>query len=113
MNQTLGGYLKKIRKERKLTLRGIEDKTGISNAYLSQVENGKICKPSPSILFKLAKFYGISYENLMNISGYPVIASDEKTLFFRSSRGLEEITKEEEKELLEYLRFIRLRRSEE
>jgi transcriptional regulator with XRE-family HTH domain len=111
MQETLGEYLRRVRKERKLTLRGLEEKTGISNAYLSQIENGKIFKPSPSVLHKLAGFYGISYENLMKIAGYPMASRNQKTVLFRSSAGLEEITEEEEKELLEYLRFLRTRRS--
>lgn len=37
---------KNIRKAMGLTLRQVEEKTGLSNAYLSQLENGKIKKPS-------------------------------------------------------------------
>jgi transcriptional regulator with XRE-family HTH domain len=108
MNETLGKYLKRIRRERGLTLRAVERKTEISNAYLSQIENGKITKPSPSILYKLANHYGIPYEDLMKLSGYPVVPA-EKAISTRPS--LQRITKEEEKELLEYLEFLRNRRS--
>ncbi len=45
---TLGEYLGSIRTDRKLTLRAVEEATNkeVSNAYLSQIENGKIQKPS-------------------------------------------------------------------
>jgi len=111
MDETLGEYLRRVRKERRFTLRAVEEKTGISNAYLSQIETGKIVKPSPSVLHKMAELYEISYEHLMKTAGYPVASSNHETVVFRSSTGLEEITKEEEKELLAYLRFIRGRRS--
>ncbi|MEM2112129.1 MAG: helix-turn-helix transcriptional regulator, partial [Candidatus Bathyarchaeia archaeon] len=71
MNKTLGPYLKQVRKEKGFTLRVVEEKTGISNAYLSQLENQKISNPSPRILHKLADFYEISYGNLMELAGYP------------------------------------------
>jgi len=109
--ETLGEVLRKRREQLGLTLRGIEEKIGISNAYLSQVENEKITHPSPSVLQKLADFYSLSYNRLMKLAGHPVISSNQKTILFRTSAGLEEITKEEEKELLEYLRFLRMRRS--
>ena len=52
----LGAELRRIRKAREATLRGVEEATGISNAYLSQLENGRIAKPSPNILYKLSEF---------------------------------------------------------
>lgn len=47
--RTLGQYLASIRADRKLTLRDVEDQTKreVSNAYLSQIETGKIQQPSP------------------------------------------------------------------
>jgi transcriptional regulator with XRE-family HTH domain len=112
MDETLKEYLKKVRNDRGFTLRAVEEETGISNAYLSQLENGKIVRPSPSVLHKLAGCYDISYEHLMKVTGYPAVSPNQKTVMFRTSSGLEEITKEEEKELLEYLRFIRTRKRE-
>ena len=112
MNETLGEYLKRTRKERGCTLRTVEEKIGISNAYLSQVENGKISSPSPTILRKLADLYKISYSRLLDLAGHPTEISSDNRLFFRTSKNLEEITPEEEKELLAYLRFLRMKRQE-
>lgn len=111
MEETLGEFLRRVRKQKMLTLRKVEEKTGISNAYLSQVENNKIAKPSPSFLHKLAKFYDVLYENLMKKAGYPVFSNKSNQIMLRTSHGLKEITEDEEEELLEYLRFIRMRRS--
>lgn len=48
---------RQLRRERKLTLRQVEEMTGISNAYLSQIETGKIKKPSFEVVQKLNNFY--------------------------------------------------------
>lgn len=65
-----GEYLKEIRKEKGLTLRQIEKVSGVSNAYLSQVENGKRSVPTPDILMKIHEALGVSYEELMEKAGY-------------------------------------------
>src|SRR5262245_34796573 len=69
---TLGQYLASIRKDRKMTLREVEEATDkqVSNAYLSQIETDKIQKPSPNILHALAELYAISFENLMEMAGF-------------------------------------------
>lgn len=48
---------KSLRKNHNLTLRQVEEKTGISNAYLSQLENGKIKRPSHHMIVTLQDFY--------------------------------------------------------
>lgn len=48
---------KLTRKNKGLTLRQVEESTGISNAYLSQLENGKIKSPSYNTIRKLVSFY--------------------------------------------------------
>src|SRR4051795_13054914 len=68
----LGPYLASIRLVRRLTLREVEEATGgdVSNAYLSQIENNKISRPSPNVLHALAKVFAIPYETLMEKAGY-------------------------------------------
>jgi transcriptional regulator with XRE-family HTH domain len=69
---SLGKYLASIRADRGFTLRQVEEGTNkeVSNAYLSQIENDKIKKPSPNVLHALAQLYGIDYEQLMEMAGY-------------------------------------------
>ena len=112
MEEPLGQYLKRLRKERFLTLRAVEEKTGVSNAYLSQVENGKIISPSPTVLSKLAECYHIPYGRLLELAGHPPVSETERLIQFKTSSGLEELNEQEEKELLEYLKFLRSRRRE-
>ena len=108
MNE-LGSYLRRVRKELNLTLRAVEEKTGISNAYLSQLENNKIFCPSPKILYKLAKCYKVSYAYLMKLAGYPTVEK-EPTPVFRLSSSLDDLTPEEREKVLEFIQFLKSRR---
>lgn len=48
---------KSMRKAKGLTLRQVEDITGISNSYLSQLETGKIKAPSYNTVRTLVMLY--------------------------------------------------------
>jgi transcriptional regulator with XRE-family HTH domain len=109
--ETLAEVLRTRRESLRLSLRGVEEKTGISNAYLSQLENRKITRPSPSVLKKLADVYALSYSRLMHLAGHPVAGASGTKAAFRRTSIFDKITKDEEKELLEYLTFLRTRRS--
>ena len=113
----LGSYLAGLRTAQKLTLRQVEEATRkeVSNAYLSQLEHGQIAKPSPNILYSLARVYGASYEKLMEKAGYLTAANSRKagqkhgrTATF----AIDNLTPEEEEELLSYLAYIRKRQRE-
>lgn len=109
---TLGHELREARDLRKLSLREVEDATGISNAYLSQLENDKVKKPSPHFLNKLAKLYGIEFELVMEKAGYiqkkeKTDDNTPKTLAGAMLLAQGNLTKEEELELVSYLKFIR------
>ena len=108
--KSLGDELRSIRELRKLTLRDIEDATGISNAYLSQLENNKIKKPSPHFLHKLSSIYDISFELLMERIGYvspKPRESGPKTLAGAALFSDEDLTPEEENAIMDYLNFLR------
>jgi len=66
--QELSKYLKKLRG--KLSIRHVAEKTGVSNAYLSQLEGGKRDNPHPDVLKKLAKFYEIPVIEFLKKAGY-------------------------------------------
>lgn len=50
--------LKAIRKLKRLSLKAVEEATGISNPYISQLENGQIKNPSFKTIKTLIEFYG-------------------------------------------------------
>lgn len=100
------------RERRGLTLREVERSTGVSNAYLSQLENEKIKAPSPNVLHKLALLYEVPYSALMLQAGYPVAeAADISNDAIRLAARLGPTSPDEEDALAEYLEFIRSRTS--
>ena len=110
MTETIGPYLKNVRKQKNLTLRAVEERTGISNAYLSQLENNKISFPSPKFLNKLAALYEVSYEQLMKLAGYPVSSGKEKARAFRLESSFEDLTPDEKTKVQEYIQFLKSKR---
>jgi HTH-type transcriptional regulator, competence development regulator len=111
---SLGKYLASIRADRQLTLRQVEEATNkeVSNAYLSQIENEKILKPSPNVLHALSEIYSVSYELLMQLAGYitAVSSAREGQRHGRLATFAEHnLTPDEEAELMRYLQFIRNR----
>ena len=112
---TLGRYLASVREDRKLSLREVEKATHkvVSNAYLSQIENDRIKKPSPNILHSLAELYGVSYEGLMKRAGFisPTRSRNVDQRYGRIATFADQnLTEEEESELVQYLGFMRSRR---
>lgn len=55
----IGDKFKTIRESQGKTLREVERATSISNAYLSQLENGKIKNPSYRTIKLLSEYYGM------------------------------------------------------
>ncbi|MCL6443433.1 MAG: helix-turn-helix domain-containing protein [Alicyclobacillus sp.] len=85
--KAFGEYIRSLRQNANLTIRQVEAYSGVSNAYLSQLENGKRGIPSPDILRKLSKPLKVSYEELMIAAGYlteqvqkPYESSDKSTM---------------------------------
>lgn len=65
----LGQYLHTARNKLGLSIRQLEELSGISNAYISQIENGKR-NPSPKVLKKLSKPLNLDYGELLKLAGY-------------------------------------------
>jgi transcriptional regulator with XRE-family HTH domain len=110
----LGEQLRAMRDAHGLSLRAVETATGISNAYLSQIETGKVERPAPNILYKLAELYGTSYDGLMELAGHLTRRDPAeprpRTLSQAALSAMSELTPEEEAEIMKYISFIRARR---
>jgi HTH-type transcriptional regulator, competence development regulator len=104
---SLGEVLKKSRELKGLTLRKVDEMTGISNAYLSQLENDKIKKPAADTLHKLAQTYRLDFNYLLLIAGLVEKITDENVSFGNYVFSKDNLTNEEEKELINYLQFMR------
>lgn len=105
MANTLGVRLKELRELSGLTLRQVEEASGVSNAYLSLLESEKIKKPSANTLYKLANIYGTSIDDLLQAAGIINTGKDIRLLKLPNHK----ITTEEEKALLDYLGYLRWR----
>lgn len=112
--KTLGSTLKNSRELSSMTLKQVEAETGISNAYLSQLENDKIKKPSASVLYKLATVYKLDLNSLLEASG--VIkktakeTEDEKPeseFLKRLAFYAKDLNKAQQEEVLKHLNYVK------
>ena len=101
-----------IRTLRGHSLRAVEEATGISNAYLSQLERGEASKPSPDKLQALADFYGVPYTDLLREAGY--LKRSEKPAEDRNDTSAvhtalmsAKLTPEEQAQVVKYIQFLR------
>ncbi|MFE5319131.1 helix-turn-helix domain-containing protein [Paenibacillus sp. NPDC056579] len=62
--------LRDMRKLKGFTIRELADRSGVSAAYISQLENGNRGVPSPDVLMKLSEGLNTPYGELMEIAGY-------------------------------------------
>lgn len=62
--------LRDMRKLKGFTIRELADRSGVSAAYISQLENGNRGVPSPEVLMKLSEGLNVSYSSLMELAGY-------------------------------------------
>jgi transcriptional regulator with XRE-family HTH domain len=106
--RSLGKTLKDSRDVMSLTLRQVEEATGISNAYLSQLENDKIKKPSANVLYKLSSLYKIELDSLLYAAGIIETDSPQKNQLLNTvALASEKLNSEEEQALLDYLKYLR------
>jgi transcriptional regulator with XRE-family HTH domain len=98
-----------------MSLRQVEEASqkAVSNAYLSQLENGKVAQPSPSVLNTLAELYGIEYMTLMQMAGY-LPATNARSAESRHGRvatfAEHNLSPDEEAELIKYLQYLRTKK---
>ena len=108
----IGEELRRIRGIKGLTLRQVEELTGISNAYLSQLETGGAANPSPRILYKLSEVYDVPYDALMTSAGHLERQPDSRRVPSAVNAALmgEDLTEEEQTRVTDFIEFLRLQR---
>jgi transcriptional regulator with XRE-family HTH domain len=75
----LGSLIRKYRKEKKLTLKALAEKAGVSEGFLSQVENN-VNSPSVDTLVNICNGIGVTAGDLLN-----QIKNQEKLIVIRRS----------------------------
>lgn len=110
-NLRSGRLLADARKRKGLTLRSVQGQVGVSNAYVSQLETGKINEPSPHVLYKLSRLYKVSYWTLMKDAGYPVPKEvRQPTWKTRLVSRIGSISREEEDDIVAFIEILRSRK---
>lgn len=66
---TLGSYLRRAREHHRLTLRNVEQMTGVPRDSLSRLENDRTERPDPAVLHKLADAYQLDVADLFAFVG--------------------------------------------
>ncbi len=100
----LGTLLREKRTKRNWSLRDVEEKTGIHNAHLSQIESGAITRPASNLLFTLAAVYNLPYERLMRLAGH--LRTDGKAQG-AALHAFDELTPKEQRQVIEYMKNLR------
>lgn len=72
---TLGEYVRQARERSALSLRNVEQMTGIPRATLSRLENGQVDNPAPRMLHKIADALVLDVSDLFAFVG--VTSSEE------------------------------------
>ena len=99
-----------------MTLREVEEATNkeVSNGYLSQLESGRISKPSPHILYTLSSVLNADYQVLMHRAGYILPGRAGRAPGAKHGRAatyaIDNLSADEESQLLEYLNFLRTKK---
>jgi|SRR6267143_277573 len=111
---SLADELRGLREQGGLTLRALSEGTGISNAYLNQLEHDKVKEPSPNILAKLASFYEVPYTRLMELAGYAIPNQRSDSTASPSGphvEGLKDLNFDELQQVRDFVEFLRIRKS--
>jgi transcriptional regulator with XRE-family HTH domain len=69
-DDTLGARLRQVREQAGWSMRDLEKRSGLKSGYLSQLEQGKITHPSPSILRRVAEAYQLRFQDVLVWAGY-------------------------------------------
>ncbi len=76
-----GEFLKELRDRKGVTLKQVEEGTGMSNAYISQLETGTRRRlPAPDKLKALADYFNVTIKELLEKAGYVESGEIKETL---------------------------------
>lgn len=104
----LGGKLRKLRMQRELTMRELGELVHISTSFVSDIEHGR-GQPSLDTLTALAQVLEVPITELLEEEAL-LNREKETRAHHRIAEMISELSPEEEKDVLEYLEFIHVRR---
>jgi transcriptional regulator with XRE-family HTH domain len=110
---TLAGTLSAARARHGLSLRAVEQRTGIRSGHLSQLEKGRIAKPEMAMLWDLAAVYGLDFERLLALAGHTGGTETSERQRHRMTvalRAMRDLSPAEQTEALRFMAELKARR---
>lgn len=80
MKEELGKIIKKAREDSGYTQSDFANKLDINKSNLSKLENGKIKNPNCVILYRIACFLDLDYEDLLHYLGFDILSLDKENI---------------------------------
>ncbi len=107
----LGTIIRDARKAKNMSLRALEQRVGVSNAHLSQLETGKIERPSMALLYSLAEALDLEYNRLTRLAGHKVTRRSEgQAAVGVAFQGADDLTPREAEEVAKFIELMKKRR---
>ncbi len=116
MPRSVGAFLRDLREAQGQSLRDVEQGSGVTSGHLSLIETGRVRNPSPTILQKLAKHFGVSSEDLLVLAGYLTPKDPKsrgKALHGVALAAMKDLTDDEVAQIAELVTVMRKRRERE
>lgn len=99
----LGDRIKKIRKEKDMSISELAEKAGVAKSYLSSIERNKQTNPSIQFMEKVSAALGVSVNDLLyDASEVKIEDLDEEWLEIVMEAMESGVSKEQFKEFLEF-----------
>lgn len=101
MTNVLGNKIRKIRKEKNLTLEGLAGKTSSSKSYIWELENKNPPRPSADKIARIAEVLGVTSDFLMDTTEIDPKENVLDEAFFRKYQKLESSDKSKIRSLID------------
>lgn len=102
----LGDRIKKIRKEKDMSISELAEKAGVAKSYLSSIERNKQTNPSIQFMEKVSAALGVSVNDLLyDASEVKIEDLDEEWLEIVMEAMESGVSKEQFKEFLEFYKW--------
>lgn len=83
----IGAFIRKLREDKNMSIRQLAKYTGVSPAYISQIENNYRKNPTQHVLRSLANGLGIEYDEfILQISQLAKIEVGEQEFFYEQQK---------------------------
>lgn len=109
-NNQLGEYVRERRVAIGMSMRQLEEATGIPRSGLSEIENGLRAMPSPELLQRIAEALRIDYEDLFAVSGISRPEKLPELDAYLRTRYRDELTAADRRSLERYFDELRSKR---